>query len=159
VLELGQIPLIQGLGVVTAVAPGQAPLETNNDSDFVSESSAHGSNSDQLGLTGLDGFHFRGVDESDGPALDGVGDSAPLTVANLAAHTAHAANLAAHTAQTAAFPIGGLLATPAATPNTAAGTAAPRHEEGTVTYYSPSDTGYPSNPNYPGAFDEPTGPQ
>ena len=148
-LELGQIPLIQGLGVVTAVAPGQAPLETNNDSDFVSESSAHGSNSDQLGLTGLDGFHFRGVDESDGPALDGVGDSAPLT----------AANLAAHTAQTAAFPIGGLLATPAATPNTAAGTAAPRHEEGTVTYYSPSDTGYPSNPNYPGAFDEPTGPQ
>ena len=148
-LELGQIPLIQGLGVVTAVAPGQAPLETNNDSDFVSESSAHGSNSDQLGLTGLDGFHFRGVDESDGPALDGVGDSAPLTVANLAAHTA----------QTAAFPIGGLLATPAATPNTAAGTAAPRHEEGTVTYYSPSDTGYPSNPNYPGAFDEPTGPQ
>lgn len=144
-LELGQIPLIQGLGVVTAVAPGQAPLETNNDSDFVSESSAHGSNSDQLGLTGLDGFHFRGVDESDGPALDGVGDSAPLTVANLAAHTA----------QTAAFPIGGLLATPAATPNTAAGTAAPLHPEGTVSWHSPSDTGYPSNPNHP----EPTGPQ
>jgi hypothetical protein len=95
VLELGQIPLIQELGVVTAVAPGQAPLETNNDSGFVSESSAHGSNSDQLGLTGVDGFHLPGVDESDGPALDGVGDSAPLTVANLAAHTAHAANLAA----------------------------------------------------------------
>jgi hypothetical protein len=137
VLELGQIPLIQELGVVTAVAPGQAPLETNNDSGFVSESSAHGSNSDQLGLTGLDGFHFPGVDESDGPALDGVGDSAPLTVANLAAHTA----------ATAASAIGGFLATPAATPNTAAGTAAPRHEERTVTWYSPSDPGYPSNPN------------
>ena len=147
-LELGQIPLIQELGVVTAVAPGQAPVETNNDSGFVSESSAHGSNSDQLGLTGLDGFDFRGVDESDGPALDGVGDSVPLTVANLAAHTAHAANLAAHTAQTAAFPIGGLLATPAATPNTAAGTAAPLHPEGTVSWHSPSDTGYPSNPNH-----------
>ena len=150
-LELGQIPLIQELGVVTAVAPGQAPLETNNDNDsgFVSESSAHGSNSDQLGLTGLDGFDFRGVDESDGPALDGVGDSVPLT----------AANLAAHTAQTAASAIGGFLATPAATPNTAAGTAAPRHEERTVTWYSPSDPGYPSNPNHPGAFDEPTGSQ
>jgi len=139
VLELGQIPLIQELGVVTAVAPGQAPLETNNDSGFVSESSAHGSNSDQLGLTGVDGFHLPGVDESDGPALDGVGDSAPLTVANLAAHTAA-------TPGDATF--GGFLATPAATPNTAAGTAAPRHEERTVTWYSPSDPGYPSNPNY-----------
>ena len=144
-LELGQIPLIQELGVVTAVAPGQAPVETI----ATSESPAHGSNSDQLGLTGLDGFDFRGVDESDGPALDGVGDSAPLT----------AANLAAHTAQTAASAIGGFLATPAATPNTAAGTAAPRHEERTVTWYSPSDPGYPSNPNHPGAFDEPTGSQ
>jgi hypothetical protein len=144
------MPLIQGLGVVTAVASGQAPyLETSNDSGFVSESSANGSNSDQLGLTGgLDGFHFAGVDESaplpaanvlgsDGPALDGVGDSAPLT----------AANLAAHTAATAVFAIGGFLSTPAATLNTAAGTAAPRHEERTVTWYSPSDPGYPSNPN------------